>query len=162
VEAITELLVTVDPERESLFRANAEGYIEKLEALDGRYAGVVETAQRTTLLFADRFPFAYLAEDYGLTCYAAFSGCSAETEASFETITFLSGKVKELSLPAVLVIESSDGSIARTVIESAGEKNVKILTMHSCQSVTVKALEAGISYLSVMEENLAVLMEALN
>lgn len=161
VEAITDALAAIDPEKEELFRDNADNYISKLEALDARYAETVETAKRSTLLFADRFPFAYLAHDYGLTYYAAFSGCSAETEASFETITFLSGKVKELSLPAVLVIESSDGSIAETVCESAGG-NIKILTMHSCQSVTKKEMEAGVSYLSVMEENLAVLSEALN
>lgn len=162
VEAISEALASIDPERESVFRANAAAYTEKLEALDARYVQTVADAKRTTLLFADRFPFAYLAEDYGLTYYAAFSGCSAETEASFETITSLSGKINELSLPAVLVIESSDGSIARTVIENAGAKNVKILTMHSCQSVTSKLLSEGISYLSVMEDNLTVLREALN
>ena len=121
----------------------------------------MKTARYDTLLFADRFPFRYLADDLGLTCYAAFSGCSAETEASAQTIAFLSGKLGELNLPAVMIIDGSDGSIASTVIKTA-KGNQKILTLDSMQSVTQEDLESGVTFLSVMESNLNILKEALN
>ena len=114
-----------------------------------------------TLLFGDRFPFRYLADDYGLMYYAAFVGCSAETEASFETVTFLAGKVDELSLHAVMTIEGSDRRIAETIVQNTRAKNQQILTLDSMQSVTMKDVLNGASYLTVMENNLAVLKDAL-
>ena len=106
--------------------------------------------------------FRYLIDDYGLDYYAAFVGCSAETEASFETIVFLSKKLDELSLPAVMVIDGSDEEIANTVIQNSASKDQKILTLDSLQSVSRKDVDAGVTYLSVMEKNLDVLKEALN
>ena len=119
-------------------------------------------AAHKTLLFGDRFPFRYLADDYGLAYYAAFSGCSAETEASFQTIVFLAQKMDELGLPAVLTIEGTSRKIAETVIRTTAGKNQKILTLDSMQSVTAADMQAGASYLSIMEKNLEVLREALN
>ena len=133
-------------------------YCEKLAALDEEYAAAVESAAYDTLVFADRFPFLYLTEDYGLHYEAAFPGCSAETEASFATIMHLAGTVDELGLPAVLTIDGSDGSIARTVVEATEGKTARILTLHSMQS----AIAEGESYLSIMEHNLEVLKQALN
>ena len=98
-----------------------------------------------------------MTDDYGLTYYAAFSGCSAETEASFETIVFLAGKVDELGLPVILRIETSDGSIAKTVSENTNTKDQKILTLNSMQAAT-----SADSYLSIMEDNLEVLKQALS
>ena len=121
----------------------------------------MKNGQRKTILFADRFPFRYLADDYGLTYYAAFVGCSAETEASFETIAFLAKKVDELKLPVVLTIEGNNHSIAETVVSSTQEKNQQILVMNSLQSVTEKDIADGESYLGIMTENLEVLKEAL-
>ena len=112
-------------------------------------------------MVADRFPFRYLAEDYGLTYYAAFPGCSAETEASFETIVFLSEKVKSLHLPCVLVTEGSNSSLAKTILENAGSDG-KILTLQSLQAVSQKEIDAGVTYLSKMQENYDVLKQALN
>ena len=114
------------------------------------------------MLFADRFPFRYLADDYGLTYFAAFTGCSAESEASFATIAFLAGKIDELNLPAVLTIEGGNHKIADTVIATASNPDRKVLTMNSMQSVTAEDVENGMTYLSMMEENLTVLKEALN
>ena len=128
--------------------------------LDAQYEEAVKNARAKTLLFGDRFPFRYLVDDYGLTYYAAFPGCSAETEASFETIMFLAGKVDELSLPAVLTIDGSDEKIAKTIVENAS-KDAKILRLDSMQSVTKKEIVSGRTYLSVMEENLPVLKEAM-
>ena len=103
----------------------------------------------------------YLIDDYNLTYYAAFAGCSAETDASFETITFLAGKLDELNLPAVLTIENSDQKVAKAVIENTNTKDQKILTLNSMQSVTTKDVEEGTTYLSIMENNLQILKEAL-
>ena len=159
--AIAEALGQIDRENAACYTANAEAYTEKLNTLDAQYQAAVDAAALHTLLFADRFPFRYLADDYGLDYYAAFAGCSAETEASFETIIFLAGKLDELGLPAVLQIESADGSIARTVVESTQSRDQQILTMDSMQSTTAKDVADGANYLSIMEKNLDVLKAAL-
>ena len=114
------------------------------------------------MLFGDRFPFRYLVDDYGLSYYAAFAGCSAETEASFETISFLAGKVDELRLPCVLTIEGAQHKIAETIVQNTAEKNQSILMLDSMQSTTSTDVANGTTYLSVMESNLDVLKQALN
>ena len=161
VDALADALAEADPDRADAYRANAAAYREKLNALDAQYTEAVNAGSKKTLLFGDRFPFRYMTEDYGLTYYAAFSGCSAESEASFQTIVFLAQKADELGLRAICQIESADGSIAQTVRDNTAGKDQAILTFDSLQSVTAKKLEEGITYLSVMENNLAVLKEAL-
>ena len=156
VAALTDALCKADPADAEAFRANAAAYIEKLAALDAQYSEAVSSAAFRTILFGDRFPFRYL--DY----FAAFSGCSAESEASFATIVFLAGKVDELGLPTVLTIENPRTRIAQTIVESTREKNQKILSLDSMQGTTAADIAAGATYLGVMESNLAVLRDALN
>lgn len=160
--AIAEQLVSLNPERAADYRSNLEDYCSRLKELDAGYEKVTEDADTKTLVFADRFPFLYLLKDYGLEYYAAFAGCSAEAEASFETIVFLVNIVNELSLPAVMTIDGSDQRLAETIVRSTETKQQKILVLDSLQSVSQKELRDGISYLSVMEENLSVLKTALN
>ena len=162
VMVICEAMSEADPEGAKVYQANAAAYVEKLKELDARYTEAVEASSFRTVLFGDRFPFRYLADDYGLDYYAAFSGCSAEVEASFETIIFLAGKVDELGLPAVLTIENSDHKIAETVVETSSAKNAKILEMDSMQRTSAQDINEGTTYLGIMESNLAVLKEALN
>ena len=161
VAAIADALQELDPDNKDTYAANAAAYIEKLSTLDGAYQAAVDGAARKTLLFGDRFPFRYLVDDYGLSYYAAFAGCSAESEASFETVSFLAKKVDELKLPCVLTIEGKNHKIAETIVENTAEKNQKILTMDSMQSTTSEDVANGTTYLSVMEQNLSVLKEAL-
>lgn len=161
VNSISDAIKKIDPENAESYKKSTESYIEKLNALDTEYQTVVSDASVTTLLFGDRFPFRYLVDDYGLSYYAAFVGCSAETEASFETITFLAQKVDELSLPAVMTIEGTDHRIAETIIQNTQTRDQQILTMDSMQSVTSKDVENGVTYLSIMENNLSVLKDAL-
>ncbi len=161
-ERICDALCGADPDGTETYQKNAQDYRAKIDGLETRYEEMAAGAARRTVLFADRYPFRYLTDDLGLSYYAAFAGCSAETEASFETIVFLSGKVDELSLPCILQIESSDGSIARTVRDNTTAKDQEILTIDSLQSVTAEDVDAGVTYLSVMEENLNVLAKALN
>ncbi|MBQ7430897.1 metal ABC transporter substrate-binding protein [Butyrivibrio sp.] len=159
--AIEESLEVIDPANSDLYKANLEAYVAQLSDLDAQYQAAVDSSEVDTLLFGDRFPFRYLVDDYGLSYYAAFVGCSAETEASFETITFLAQKVDELSLGTVLTIESSDQKIAQTIVENTQSKDQQILTLDSMQSTTSKDVASGTTYLSVMESNLSVLKAAL-
>lgn len=161
-EAIENDLSSLDPENKDIYKKNSEEYISKLSELDSKYQKTVDDAARKTLLFGDRFPFRYLTDDYGLDYYAAFVGCSAETEASFKTVKFLAEKVDELHLPCVMTIEGSDHKIAETIIRNTADKDQKVLTMDSMQAVTASDLKDGKTYLSVMEKNLEALKEALN
>ena len=161
VNKIAEAMGTLDEANADVYTANAKAYCDKLSALDEQYRQAVSGAKRQTVLFGDRFPFRYLTEDYGLTYYAAFIGCSAETEASFETVTFLANKVDELKLPAVLTIDGATHQIAQTVVSNTKAKNQQILTLDSLQSTTLAEAEAGKTYLSTMQQNLAVLKQAL-
>lgn len=145
-----------------IYMENANAYIAQLDELDSKYQTAVDTAARNTLLFADRFPFRYLVDDYGIDYYAAFSGCSAESEASFETIAFLSGKVDELGLTHVLTTENATHKIAQTVVENTSGKDQTILALNSLQSVTARDVQDGMTYLDVMASNLDVLREALS
>lgn len=158
---IAEALSEKDPANAASYKANFASYSAKLDALDKDYTAAVASASKKTILFGDRFPFRYLTDDYGLDYYAAFAGCSAETEASFKTVVFLSKKVDELGLNSVLKIESGDGKIARTIVQNTKNKTAKVLTLDSIQSTTLKQANAGTTYLKIMEENLKVLKEAL-
>ena len=161
VGAISDALQELDPENKDTYAANADAYVKKLSALDADYRAAVAGAAYKTILFGDRFPFRYLADDHGLSYYAAFAGCSAETEAGFDTITFLAGKVDELGLPCVMTIEGARHKIAETIVQNTAAKNQKVLTMDSMQSTTSKDAANGTTYLSVMEKNLSVLKQAL-
>ncbi len=161
VQSISDSVQKIDPDNAETYRSNTSAYIEKLNSLDEEYKAVVRNASFHTLLFGDRFPFRYLVDDYGLDYYAAFVGCSAETEASFETITFLSQKVDELGLPAVMTIEGKDHRIAETIVRNTQGKDMQILTIDSMQSTTSTDVRNGTTYLSVMESNLSVLKNAL-
>lgn len=160
-QKIAEKLGEIDPEHEQAYTDNALAYIDQLVALDAKYQAAVDAANKKTLVFGDRFPFRYLTEDYGLNYYAAFVGCSAETEASFETIRFLAEKTDALGLSHVLTIENPNHKIAETVVANTSGKNQQVLSMDSMQSVTSKDVAAGATYLSIMEHNLEVLTQAL-
>ena len=160
--ALRDALLAIDPDGGDVYRSNFDHYDAALEELEAAYAAAIGSTSRKVLLFADRFPFRYLADDYDLTCFAAFSGCSAETEASFETVNFLVNKVDELELPYILVLEGGETRLAETIVENSQAKNAQVLSLNSLQSVTAKGVEEGVTYLGVMEENLEVLKTALN
>lgn len=160
-DAIAEALGNADPDNKAVYDTNKAAYIDQLVSLDNQYREVVDQASMKTLLFGDRFPFRYMVDDYGLSYYAAFAGCSAESEASFETISFLAKKIDELGLKYVMTIEKSDQKIAKTIIENTQNKNQSILTLDSMQSTTSADVANGMTYLSIMEGNLNILKEAL-
>ena len=156
-KAIEEAIASVAKDDASKFKANLDEYLSKLDALDKQYEEMVKGARLDTMVVADRYPFRYLAEDYKLKYSAAFVGCSAETEASFETVKFLADKIKALDSKTVLTIENSDGKIAKTVIETSGKTDVKIEALDSMQSCGDE-----LDYLSVMTGNLEKLKAALS
>lgn len=160
-DAIAEALGNADPDNKAVYDTNKAAYIDQLVSLDNQYREVADQASVKTLLFGDRFPFRYLVDDYGLSYYAAFAGCSAESEASFETISFLAKKIDELGLKYVMTIEKSDQKIAKTIIENTQNKDQSILTLDSMQSTTSADAANGMTYLSIMEGNLNILKEAL-
>ena len=160
-KAIAEELAALDSKNAETYRANYTAYSKKLAALDAKYKEAVTKAPVKAVLFGDRFPFRYLTDDYGLQYYAAFNGCSAETEASFATVAFLAKKMDELKRPAVLTIEGRQHKLAQTIVENTKAKNQKVLTLNSMQSVAEEEIKKGITYLAVMEQNLNVFQEAL-
>ena len=161
VNELAVRLQTIDPENKDYYAGTAASYTAKLGDLDSRYLAAVKKAKNKTVLFGDRFPFRYLVDDYGLKYYAAFVGCSAETEASFETVAFLAKKADELKLNNVLVIENSDQKIAKKIVETTNAKDQKIVEMNSMQSVTADQIADGATYLGIMEANLKALEAAL-
>lgn len=161
VSFLKDILAALDETNAPVYEANAQAYIEKLKALDAEYTQTLSKKQNPVLLFADRFPFRYLMDDYGIGYYAAFSGCSAETEASFSTVAFLAGKLDELSLPSVMTIDGSDQKVAKTVMEASKAKNQKLLVLNSMQTITRADIDAGADYLDIMRQNLEVLNQAL-
>ena len=160
-QVIRDALIALDGENEAVYQANTEAYLEKPAQLDDAYTEAAAQGSRDTLVFGDRFPFRYLMDDYGLNYYAAFSGCSAETEASFETVIFLANKLDELGLGTIMTLEGSDGKLAKTIADTAKAQDVAILCLDSMQSTTQKDVQEGASYLSIMEKNLDVLIRAL-
>ncbi|MCQ2455226.1 MAG: metal ABC transporter substrate-binding protein [Clostridia bacterium] len=159
---IADEIAKLDPENADYYKENAKLYAEKLDKLDGDYEAAVKNGTKKTLLFADRFPFRYMTNDYGLKYFAAFKGCSAESEASFETISFLANKVNELGLNSVITLKGSDNKIAKTVITTSKNKNLDIVTLDSMQTTTSKDANSGETYLKIATDNLESLKKALS
>lgn len=161
-EAICSSICEKDAENADKYRANLESYKAELKKLDDGFTEMADNAKTKTILFGDRFPFRYLVDDYGIDYYAAFAGCSAETAASFETIAKLAEKVNELSLDTVFIIENSDDSIAKSIIANSKNKDVNIEKLNSLQSITMKDINNGATYISLMEQNLETLERVLD
>ena len=159
--SIADQLCTLDPQNADMYKENLNVYLQKLKDMDSLYTDAIRSSSVKTLVFADRFPFRYLADEYGLTCYAAFQGCSSETQASFKTVQYLSDKIDENNLHAIMTIDRSDKKLAETVSSETEEKNQTILTLDSMQSVNSNDISNGITYLSILDSNLRVLIQAL-
>lgn len=159
VDKIAAVLSEKDAANAADYQANSAAYVEKLRGLDESFRDVVTSGARKTVLFGDRFPFRYLADAYGLKYYAAFSGCSTESEADAATVAFLVDEVKKDQLPVVFTIEFSNGRIADSIADATGAKK---LILHSCHNVSAEDMAGGATYLSLMEQNVENLREALN
>jgi len=158
VSAITELLCEADPANAAFYRQNASAYTNQLDELDKQFQAVVNGAKRRTIVFADRFPFRYFADAYGLTYFAAFPGCSTDTEPSAATVAFLINKIKAEKIPVVFHIELSNERMADTI---SGETGAKKLLLHACHNISKRDFDAGLGYLDFMRGNVENLREAL-
>ena len=159
-QQLANVIKELDSENADEYQSNADAYIKQLSDLDKEYETVISSSRLDTVVFGDRFPFRYLVDDYNLDYYAAFAGCSAETEASFKTVTFLAGKVDEIGTKVILAIDGSDEKIANTIKDNTKDKNQEILVLDSMQSV--KTTESDdYNYINVMVKNLTVLKQAL-
>ena len=158
---IASKLKELNSENASVYETNVASYVTELTALDQKYEAALKDTRTNTLLFGDRFPFRYLVEDYDLDYYAAFIGCSAESEASFETISFLVNKVNELDIRVILTLEGSSKQIANTIKQNSNSKDQRILEVNSLQSITKNDVDKGKNYISIMDANLDVFTEAL-
>lgn len=161
VTALRDELIALDPENEKIYTANAAEYIAALQSLDKEYMAATEGSRDKTVILADRFPFLYLMQDYGITCYAAFPGCSSDTAASFSTVVYLIERLNEHKKSAVLILEGSNQSVAETVIADSTQKGAAVEVINSCQSVTARDIQSGASYLDIMRSNLNALKSAL-
>jgi len=158
VQRISDTLCAVDAANADIYKTNATAYLARLDELDGKFQTVVDSAARKTIVFGDRFPFRYFADAYGLSYFAAFPGCSTETEASAATVAFLIDKVKAEKIPVVFHIELSNAKIANTIAEDTG---AKVLELHSCHNISKDDFKAGKTYIDIMTSNVDALKEAL-
>ncbi len=161
VTALRDELIALDPENKKIYTANAAEYIAALQSLDKEYMAATEGSRDKTVILADRFPFLYLMQDYGITCYAAFPGCTSDTAASFSTVVYLIERLNEHKKSAVLILEGSNQSVAETVIADSTQKGAAVEVINSCQSVTAQDIQSGASYLDIMRSNLNALKRAL-
>lgn len=159
VARIADELCALDSGSAAAYRAAAADYTAKLDTLDAQFRAAVDTGVRRTLVFADRFPFRYFADEYGLQCLAAFPGCESNAEPSAATVARLIDRVRDEEIPVVLTIEFSNGKLADTIGEATGAQKREF---HSCHNLTAAEFNAGESYLSLMQKNLSVLKEALS
>ena len=161
-ERIADAVSQLDPANEDLYQKNLSGYQAQLKALDAEFEEAVSQASGDVLLFADRFPFLYLSQDYGIYCHAAFPGCSAETEASFETIVDLADDLITDKLSHIVILKNSKKNLAQTIIRASEKQDVRICELDSLQSVTSEDIDGGFTYLNAMKENKEVISECLN
>jgi zinc transport system substrate-binding protein len=157
-QKISSTLCEVDPANADTYKANTTAYLAKLDELDGEFKAVVASAVRKTIVFGDRFPFRYFADAYGLAYYAAFPGCSTETEASAKTVAFLIDKIKTEKIPVIFHIELSNENMVNSISEQTG---AKVLLLHACHNISKSDFEAGKTYLDIMSANVDALKEAI-
>ncbi len=159
INKLKEEIIKVDNDNKSLYEDNSNNYINELSNIDNEIRSLVKNAKRKEIIFGDRFPIRYFVEEYGLSYYAAFPGCSEQTEPSAKTITFLINKVKKDNIPVIFHIELSNGNIAKTIADETGAKVLEFKTAHN---ISQDDFDAGITYVDIMKSNIEVLKEAIN
>ncbi|SKB48156.1 zinc transport system substrate-binding protein [Lachnospiraceae bacterium] len=159
VRKMADTIETLDPENKDAYEENTNGYIAQISDLDKAFHEVIDNAARREIIVGDRFPFRYFCDEYGLTYYAAFPGCSTDTQASAKTVAFLIDKVKNDQIPVVFHIELSNEEMCSSIAEATGAKSELLNAVHN---VSDEDFKAGVTYVSLMQHNVEVLKEALN
>ncbi|MBR2830996.1 zinc ABC transporter substrate-binding protein [Candidatus Saccharibacteria bacterium] len=158
VNGIKDKLSKIYPENENIYTKNADAYISRLLNINQKIRDVVASSDKKELIFGDRFPFRYFADEYGLDYYAAFPGCSEQTEASSKTIAFLINKAKSNNIKTILKIELTSEKLAKSIADEAG---AKVMTLNAAHNISSEDFEKGVTYADIMERNIEVLKEAL-
>lgn len=159
VENICNTLCEKMPEHKEIFKKNAENYVNQIKDLDYQFRSVVDQADKKEIIFADKFPLKYFALEYGLKYYAAFDGCSGEMEPSAKTVAFLIDKVKAKDVHGIFYLELSSQAMADVICDDTGVAKYRF---NSCHNITAGQFEEGVTYVSLMQENLEVLKKAMN
>jgi len=159
VEKLEEILAGLDESHKDSFKTNSKSYIKEIEELDKSFKEVVDSGKRKEIIVADRFPFAYFCKEYGLSYFAAFPGCSTDTQPSAATIAFLTDKVKEDKIPVVFHIEMGNEDMVNAISRDTGAKKMLLNSVHN---VTDSDFKAGKTYVDLMKPNVDALKEALN
>lgn len=157
--AVRDCLISADPKNADSYRENADSYVSKIRSLHGEFDEFASSLDKRILVFADRFPFRYFAEDYGFECYAAFNGCASESEPSPTSLSKLCLRIEEEGLNCVFYTETSQSGVPNTVSKATGADNY---LLHSCHTISEKQLRSGIGYLDLMKQNLDTLKKAMN
>lgn len=131
---------------------NSDGYISQINELSQELSQVASSAKRKKIVVADRFPFRYLAEEYGLEYAAAFPGCSDQTNASVATMAFLIKTVEKDNIPYIYHVELSNQNVAKAIAEQTG---AKMLELHSYHNLSKQEFENGATYLDLFKRNVA-------
>lgn len=159
VEKMSAEIIKLDPNNADTYKKNTEEYIKKLQKLDGEFREVVKNGKRKEIVVGDRFPFLYFVKEYGIEYYAAFPGCSKDTDTNPATIAFLTEKVKEDNIPVVFHIELSNEQMSKAIAEATGAKSELLNAVHN---ISDEDFKKGVTYIDLMEHNVEVLKEALN
>ena len=159
VEKMSAEIIKLDPNNADTYKKNTEEYIKKLQKLDGEFREVVNNGKRKEIVVGDRFPFLYFVKEYGIEYYAAFPGCSTDTDTNPATIAFLTEKVKEDNIPVVFHIELSNEQMSKAIAEATGAKSELLNAVHN---ISDEDFKKGVTYIDLMEHNVEVLKEALN
>ncbi len=160
-EKISKNFCDMDSDNCAIYKKNTLNYTEKLSEIDSRYSNLSESTANSSFILCGRQPFKYLCRDYGLNCFAAFEGCSSESEASFETVISLAKKADEIGAKSVAVIKGDTEDLAKTIISNTTEKTQNILKLDSMQTQSMADIKAGATYIGIMESNLSVFEQLL-
>lgn len=159
VAVIRDTLVEADQEHKEDYQVGADSYLRQLQEIDDGFRAVSAARRRGTIVVGDKFPFRYLADEYGLDYRAAFSGCSTDTEPSARTIAYLIDKVRDEQIPVVYYLELSSHRVSEIIGEETG---AAVLLLHSCHNVTRAELEGGVTYVDLMKQNIENLRKGLD
>ncbi len=158
LDKILNELIKTDPENSDYYRENHSKYVEKIREISQKTKAVVQKSDNPFILVADKFPFKYFAESYGIEYVAAADGCAVGTDISLKTMTKLIDTVREKNLKYAYYVEMSNKEIANSLSAQTG---VKLLELHSAHNVTLDDFENGVTYVDIMERNYMALKEGI-
>lgn len=158
IEHICEKLCGIDPNNSEVYKENSNAYITEINKASDKISDTVAKVQNPFMLVADRFPFGFFAEQYGIEYEAAFDGCAVSTDISLKTMSRLTDTIEKRNINAVFCTELSNCSIANALREEVG---VDVIELHSAHNVTLDDFENKITYVDILYRNITALERGL-